>query len=136
MAVKAAGFIQKNLDKNNTLKRRYRLGESRFDAYLDDYAFLINALLILYESDFNQEWIVWAKDLQERQDKNFWVESLGAYRFAQKSEYLIKETIDFEDSARPNSNGVSLSNLLHLYALTYQEEYREKSKRLAGVPVS
>ena len=132
-ATKAAGFIRKHLDKGNTLKRRYRLGESRFDAYLDDYAYLINALLILYESDFNKEWIVWARDLQRRQDEDLWVKSLGAYRFAKKSKDRIKETIDFEDSARPNSNGVSLSNLLHLYALTYEKEYLDKSKRLAAV---
>ena len=132
-AVKAAHFIKNHLDKGSTLKRRYRLGESRFDAFLDDYAYLINAFLMLYECSFDENWIVWAKDLQRRQDENLWEDSLGAYRFAKKNEDLIKQTIDFEDSARPNSNGVSLSNLLHLHALTYQEDYQVKSKRLAAI---
>ncbi|MCY4523460.1 MAG: thioredoxin domain-containing protein [Halobacteriovoraceae bacterium] len=132
-AIAAANFIKKHLDSDGELKRRHRLGESRFPAYLDDYAYLISALLILYESDFDKKWIIWAKDLQERQNKNLWVESLGAYRFAIKNKNLIRETIEFTDNAKPNSNGVSLDNLLHLHALTYEEDYLKKSERLAGV---
>ena len=130
-ALKAAHFIKDKLDKgHHQLKRRYRGGEARFDAYLDDYAYLIEALLTLYESDFNTDWITWAQDLQKRQDKNLWVPSLGAYRFARESKDLIKETVDFNDSARPNSNAVSLLNLLRFYSFTYDDAYRDKAQLL------
>jgi uncharacterized protein YyaL (SSP411 family) len=41
-------------------------------AFVDDYAFLIRALLDLYEVTFEAKWIAWAAELQDRQDKLFW----------------------------------------------------------------
>lgn len=129
-AQKCADFIQNHLDEDNFLKRRFRDGDTRFDAYLDDYAYLIQGLIDLYESDFNDKWLKWALDLQSRQDKELWSNSDSAYKFAKGSSQLIKDNIDFHDSAIPNSNALSMLNLLKLHYFTYNAKYLEKAEEI------
>lgn len=47
--------------------------------FLDDYAFVIKGLLDLYESSLNEEWLEFAENLQDLQDKYFWDETNGGY---------------------------------------------------------
>lgn len=47
--------------------------------FADDYAYLISALLDLYEASFNEEWIKWAVELQEIQNELFWDDKHGGY---------------------------------------------------------
>lgn len=65
-AENAAKFIQTHLFDSSTgqLLRNYREGPSSVHAFADDYAFLIQGLLDLYESTFNLEWLKWAIQLQ------------------------------------------------------------------------
>jgi len=65
-AVKAATFIKKNLydDSTKTLYRIWREGRGETKGFADDYAFLIEGLIDLYEATFNEEWLHWADDLQ------------------------------------------------------------------------
>ncbi|MBT5095997.1 MAG: thioredoxin domain-containing protein [Halobacteriovoraceae bacterium] len=129
-AEKTATFIRNNLDRNSKLKRRYRAGEARFDAYLDDYAYLIEGLMNLYEASFNGKYLSWAEDLQERQDSNLWNAEQKAYAFAKSNKNLIVNTFELTDNARPNSNGTSLLNLNKLYAFTFKKKYKEKRDQL------
>jgi len=122
-AQKAAHFIKENLDIKGTLYRSSFMGNVSSKATLDDYAYLIAGLLDLYEADFDDKWIIWAKDLQSRQNQNLWSTDNKAYFFALKSPNLIAPSIEFHDNARPNSNCYSLLNLLRLYSLTYDESY-------------
>src|SRR5207247_3327885 len=80
-AQRAAGFIEKRLydPKVGTLLRRYRTGEAAIPGFVDDYAFLIQGLLDLYEADFRFEWLTWAVRLQEKQDELFWDAKSGGY---------------------------------------------------------
>ncbi len=50
-------------------------------AFVDDYAFLVRALLDLYEVTYDPGWIAWAAELQDRQDKLFWDEAEGAQKY-------------------------------------------------------
>ena len=61
------------------LKRRFRAGSADIDGYLDDYAFLIQGLLDLYEASFDVRLLSWATDLQQTQDRLFWDAKQGAY---------------------------------------------------------
>jgi len=130
-AIDAANFIKNNLDKENKLYHTYREGEVKIKGFLSDYAYLIEGLLHLYEANFDPEILKWAMDLQKRQDKFLW--SNEGYFFAPKSDDLITRSIDFADNARPNSNGVSLLNLLKLYDYTFQSDYLNKAKTLMAV---
>ncbi|GAB5588575.1 hypothetical protein Unana1_03475 [Umbelopsis nana] len=74
LAEKAALFIKKSMYKEETatLIRSYREGASNIEGFLDDYAFLIQGLLDLYESQPDDSWIEWADQLQKRQDDIFY----------------------------------------------------------------
>ncbi len=130
-AQRGAIFLRERLDHGSReLLRRYRDGEPKISAFLDDYAYLIQGLLDLYESDFDGRWISWAVDLQRRQDERLWSTSHRAYFYAENSEDRLCQTIEFGDSAEPNANGVSTLNLLRLYSLTYNEENFRRAKDL------
>ena len=67
----AAIFLRKNLydDKTSTLFKRWRQGERKIAGMADDYAFLIQGLIDLYEADFDPGWIEWALKADGRADK-------------------------------------------------------------------
>lgn len=132
-AQRAAAFIRENLFRDGRLLRRYRDGQAAFRGYLDDYAFMIQALLSLYESDFNAEWIDWARALQEVQDREFWDDDAGGYfHSAAGEEYLIVRKKELTDGATPSGNSMSALNLLRLYGLTGERTYLGRSDRTLG----
>jgi len=130
-ARKSAQFIKEKLYKNGKLARRFRESEAKFTASLDDYAYLIQGLIDLYEADFDEQWLNWANELQKKQDENFWDKGTGGYYFSEKEGSLLPgRNKRFEDNARPNSNAVSALNLLRLYNFTLAPSYREKVKTI------
>ena len=129
-AQKGARFIREKLYKSNDgLLRRYREGESRFDGCLDDYAFMIEGLLNLYQSDFDPEWLKFAEVLQKEQDRRFW-DPLGKGYFYSDSAQVIVRKKDFFDNAIPSGNSVALLNLLRLRDLTLEDNYRSRVSEL------
>jgi uncharacterized protein YyaL (SSP411 family) len=130
-AQQAAGFIKTHLYQNEKLSRRFRAGEVKHTATLDDYAYLIQGLIALYEADFDSRWIRWARELQEKQDDLFWDARAGAYFYSEKSgNFLPIRKKDFGDNARPNSNAVAALNLLKLFNFTFENSYMDKSKKV------
>ncbi|MBL6990795.1 MAG: thioredoxin domain-containing protein [Bacteriovoracaceae bacterium] len=129
-AYNALNFVKEKLDKENVLKRRYRAGESRYNAYLDDYAYLIEGLLNFYEATFDEKIFAWILDLQSRQDKNLWGSEVGLYYFNQVDHSLLQRNFELFDSARPNSNALSALNLQKLYLLTYNEKFLKKANSI------
>ncbi|MBU1076684.1 MAG: thioredoxin domain-containing protein [Spirochaetes bacterium] len=127
-AQKAAYFIKEKLYKDKSLLRRYRDGESRFKGNLDDYAYLINGLINLYEADFNEEWITWVIQLQKVQDNLFWDNKEGGYYFsAAGKKNIILRKKDLYDSANPNANAVSALNLMKLFHFSFKKDYKDKA---------
>jgi len=125
-AHETADFIKKNLYKDGKLLARYRDGEGRFPAYLDDYAYLIQGLIDLYESDFDPEVLRWAIELQKRQKELFWDHASGGYFFSDGSDAsLLVRAKEGTDGAIPNGNAVSALNLLRLNDLTLEPSFRE-----------
>jgi uncharacterized protein len=130
-AQKSAQFIKADLYENGKLARRFRDSEAKFTASLDDYAYLIQGLVDLYETDFDEQWLDWANVLQKKQDELFWDKESGGYYFSEaKGSLLPGRNKNFEDNARPNSNAVSALNLLKLYNFTLQKSYRDKAKTI------
>ncbi|MDO8644678.1 MAG: thioredoxin domain-containing protein, partial [bacterium] len=116
----AAEFIKKNLSPSGGLLRRFRDNHAAIPAFASDYAFLIHGLIELYQSDFNPDWLQWAKELQETQDKLFWDSKDGGYFFSEESaQDLIVRTKETHDGATPSGNSVSLLNLLRLNAFGF-----------------
>lgn len=134
-AHQAVKFLQKNLVKEGKLLARYREGESRFAARLEDYAYLIQALMELYQCDFQPEVLQWAEELQAWQQEKFWDQSIpqnsGAYFYTDgEDKNLLLRSKEGMDGALPNANGVSAENLLKLFALSWKPEYKDWAQQI------
>jgi len=131
-AIASAGFVEARMydPKTSTLKRRYRDGEANIDGMLEDYVFLIQGLLDLFEASFDVKWLSWAVDLQKRQDQLFWDAKTGAYfsTAADAADVLVRAKEDY-DGAEPSPNSVAAMNLLRQWQMTDRRELRDKADR-------
>lgn len=130
-AQQAADFVQSQLYKEGRLLRRYRDGESRYEADAGDYASMIHGLLTLYQTDFDPRWWNWAVDLQKRFDADFWDDKQAGYFFASAAaDGLINRKKDREDGALPSSNSLAALNLLQFFGLSGELAYRDRADKL------
>jgi len=130
-AKQAADFLKKNLWMEGKLLARYRDGEARFEARLEDYAFLIQALLEIYACEFDPQVLRWALQLQAEQDRKFWDENHGAYFYTDGQDAsLLVRSKEGMDNALPNANGVSALNLLKLSDLMADPEPRVRAEKI------
>ncbi len=133
-AQKAALFVIKTLWDGKVLKRRYRDGDVRYTGSLDDYAFVIQGLLDLYETDFNPYWLEIVQNMQVRVDEYFWDVSQGGYFSTDSSDgTLLARMKEIYDGALPSGNSVEALNLLRLHAFTGNSDYEKKSEKLFQV---
>ncbi len=131
-AERAARFIEEHLSKDGILLRRWRDGDGRFAGTLEDYSFLIYGLTYLYESDFNEAWLVFAKELQAKQDALFWDSTAGGYFMTEANDpHILVRKKEFHDGALPSGNSISLLNLQRLFGFFYEEGVREKIEKLS-----
>ncbi len=130
-AAQAARFVLSRLRLEGRLLRSYREGRARHNGYLDDYAFLIRALLDLYETTWEPEWLVEALRLQERLDRHYWDgEGGGYYMTSDDHETLIAREKPAYDGAEPSGNSIALENLLRLHELTTDDRFRQRADAL------
>ena len=126
----AALFLKKTLWQNGSLLRTYRLGAGTIPGFAEDYAFLVQGLLDLFEADFDLAWLGWAVDLQLAQDERFWDSERGAYFSSPAADPSILVRLkDDNDGAEPSSNSVSVRNLLRLFELTGRVEFHRKAEQ-------
>ncbi len=125
-AQRAAAFVRGNLYQESTgrLLRRYRDGDAAIDAYVDDYAYLVQGLLDLYEAGFDPEIYEWAVTLQEKQQDLFYDHEAGGYYTTTGTDpsVLLRMKEDY-DGAEPSPNSISVLNLLRLAQMTGDERY-------------
>ena len=126
-AKKTTDWIQQNLWKEGHLMRRYREGDARFSAGLDDYAFLIRALLTLFEVGAGSSYLHWAIELTDILERDFKVEN-GAFYQMQEDKHLLIRKCEFYDGAEPSGNAVHCENLLRLYQLTQEQKYLSQAE--------
>jgi hypothetical protein len=117
IATRAAKFLRTNLyeEKSKLLYRNYRGGRSDIQGFADDYAFVVQGLLDLYEASFDVEWLKFAVQLQETQDRLFFDEKNGGYfSTSGKDESVFLRMKDDNDGAEPAASSVAALNLLRL----------------------
>ena len=126
-AEKAALFVLSRMrDKQRRLQRTYRGGKTKLSAYLDDYAFLVEGILAIYEATNDEKWLNAAVRLTDQQIDLFWDKTGKGFFFTDRHhEVLIARTKNANDSAIPSGNGVSVRNLIRLASLTGQQKYRK-----------
>ncbi|MGN7985761.1 thioredoxin domain-containing protein [Pedobacter sp. 22226] len=132
----AASFILNHLkSEKGGLYRNYKNGKASITGFLDDYAFLTEALIALYEYDFDEKWLEEAKLLTDYVIANFTdPDSPMFFYTSAESEDLIARKHEVMDNVIPASNSVMAQNLKKLGVLFDIEEYAEKaSAMLAAV---
>jgi hypothetical protein len=131
MASRAADFVLKNLrTPEGRLQRSYAGGQAHLNAYLDDYAFLVDGLLALHEATGEVRWLSAADDLTKMQIKLFWDAEQGGFFFTSDDhEQLLARSKDPVDSAQPSGNAVTASNLVYLGRAVERPEYLDRAEK-------
>ena len=129
-AERAASFLLANLrDAQGRLLHVSTSGHAKLNAYLDDYAFLIDGLLALHHATDDPKWLKAAKQLQDDQLRLFLDETNGGFYFtSHHHEELLARTKNSYDGVLPAGNSVSARNLIKLAKLTGIEAYRDEGR--------
>ena len=131
VAVGNANFLLRALKKDGRLLRTHKDGESKLNAYLEDYAYLADGLLALYEATFDIRWFEEAHALVKTMIEQFWDDEDGGFFFTSSDhEALIARTKDWYDNAIPGGNSVAAHLLLRLSLLTGEASYRQKAEQI------
>ncbi|MCI0412302.1 thioredoxin domain-containing protein [bacterium] len=131
-AESAAQFILDKLydPERKDLLHRYRDGEARFDAHLDDYAFFVQGLLDLYESTFEIRWLKTAISLTEDQNRLFYDSANGGfYDISGTDKSILIRTKEWYDGAEPTGNSIAILNLLRLAQMTGNQKYQSMAEQ-------
>ncbi|CAG0905768.1 unnamed protein product, partial [Cyprideis torosa] len=139
-AVRAAMFVKEHLysELDNTLLRSgYRDGERvvhvghPVPGFLDDYAFLIQGLLDVYELTFDSSWLAWAEKLQDKQNELFWDgERCCFYETSDHDASILLRIADAQDGAEPSGNSMSVRSLLRLTQFLHRDDFKQQAEKL------
>ncbi|MGD2031713.1 MAG: thioredoxin domain-containing protein [Gammaproteobacteria bacterium] len=129
-AVHAAEFVRTRLWAEGRLKASWKDGRARFSAYLDDYAFMLDAIIELLQHEWRQEWLTFATGLADGLLEHFEDRTRGGFYFtADDSESLIHRPRPLADEALPSGNGVAAQSLARLGYLVGDTRYLTAAER-------
>jgi len=126
----AIDFLHQNLWQDGRLFASFKHGEARLNAYLDDYAFLLDALLESMQASFRERDMAWAQELADALLANFEDAEQGGFFFTSHDhEALINRPKSGYDNATPSGNGVAAFALQRLGHLLGEARYLDASAR-------
>lgn len=130
-AKKAQRFLENTMmDESFRLKLRWREGESAHAGQLDDYAFYAFALLELYQSTYEVDYLRQAIEISKQMLEQFWDEGQGGFfLYSKDSEQLISRPKEIYDGAIPAGNSVAAVVVESLAKLTGDIRWQEISDR-------
>jgi uncharacterized protein YyaL (SSP411 family) len=129
-ATRAAEFIQRELydEKAGVLYRSWREARGNIQGFAEDYAFLIQGLLDLYEAGFDIRWLQWAERLQVAMDRLFEDAARGGYFNSRADDpNVIVRLKEDHDGAEPSANSIAAANLLRLDVMLGLPGARERA---------
>jgi uncharacterized protein len=128
-AVACAEFVWRDLrDERGRLLRTYKDGRAHLAAYLEDYAYLVEALVTLYESTFDVRWFDAARETADLMIELFADDNRGGFfTTAHDHEELVVRRKDLDDHPIPSGNSAAAYGLLRLAALTGEPEYERRA---------
>jgi uncharacterized protein YyaL (SSP411 family) len=129
-AGRAAGFILERMRRGDgRLLHTFKDGQAKLDAYLDDYAHLVDSLTRLYEATGEPRWIESALELAHLMIHEFGDPEQGGFFFTgNRHEALIARQKDSYDNATPSGNGMAATALVRLGALTGKDELTQAGR--------
>jgi len=129
-AQRAADYILREMRVDSRLQRLSLDGRVSGTAFLEDYAFLIQALLDLYEADPNERWLREALALQSVLDTHYGDPGGGYYRSANDGDALLAREKPARDGALPSGNSIAALNLLRLAEFTSDDAHNDAAMLL------
>ena len=121
-----AEFVYRTMRRDSgRLLRTWKAGsDPKYNAYLEDYAYLADGLLALYEATFEARWLDWARELAELMLTHFRdTKNGGFFDTSDDHEQLIHRPKDLQDNAVPSGNSMAASVFTRLSLLTGNGEY-------------
>ncbi len=133
-AIKNAEFLKKTfLQDDFRLNRNYKGKESVINAFLDDYALLIEAYINLYQVSFDESWLYLSKDLMDYAIEYFHDEESGMFFYtSDRDKALVARKMELADNVIPGSNSTMATNLYYLSLYFYDQKYGEMSRQMVN----
>jgi uncharacterized protein YyaL (SSP411 family) len=131
-AERAARFLldRMSLPDGRLYRTTFAGAAPKLNAYLEDYAYFIDALITLYEATFDTTWLREARRLTDVMIAQFWDDREGGFFYtAREHEELLTRSKEQHDNATPAGNSVAALALLRLAELTGQQAYRQKAEQ-------
>lgn len=131
-AKNAMNFILQNMQKENgSFWHTYKNGEAKINAYLDDYASLISALIRLSEVGAGNEYLYKANEITHFVINKFHDQDSGMFFFtSEDNDILVSRKIEIYDNVIPSSNSIMAKNLYKLSVLFENETYLKMSEQM------
>jgi uncharacterized protein YyaL (SSP411 family) len=124
----AAFVLESMRGADGRLLRTWKDGEAKLNGYLEDHAYLVEALISLYEATFEPRWFAAARELADFTIAHFAdAERGGFFETADYHERLLTRRKDLEDNPIPSGNASAAYGLLRLAALTGEHSYEERA---------
>ncbi len=126
------------IDEGPALYHTYKEGQAQYEAFLDDYAFLIEALLEVYGITFEDKYLELAATYTELVNDRFLDTGSGYFFYTSEAQTdILLRRKELYDSALPSGNSTMVLNLLRLGLLLGREDYRKQAlQMLAGMEAS
>jgi uncharacterized protein YyaL (SSP411 family) len=124
-----AEFLLSELrDGDGRLLRTWKDGHAALPAYLEDHAYLLQALLVLYEATFEERWYLEARALADTMIERFGDPQRGGfYTTASDAPFLVTRRKDLDDAPIPSGNSAAALGLLRLARLSGESEYERQA---------
>ncbi|HSQ17749.1 MAG TPA: thioredoxin domain-containing protein [Anaerolineales bacterium] len=130
LAMRNGRFLLENLYQDGHLLRSWRNGQARHNAYLEDYASLILALLSLYQVNPNLTWFTSAARLADEMVDRYQDSTGGFFDTSADHELLLIRPKDLQDNATPSGNALAAMALLQLSAYTGNTRWHDHAEQM------
>jgi uncharacterized protein YyaL (SSP411 family) len=130
-AVSGLDFLLGSMREGDRLRRSYKDGTARIDAFLEDYGGVGNAILSVYEATLEPRWLKEAAWITERVVDLFWDDNDGIFHDGPKDgEVLTVRARDLMDNATPSGNSLAVELLIRSAHLFGEEHHRDIANRV------
>jgi len=131
VGLSATNFYQAEFEEHGVLNRVFKDGTSKLNAYLDDYAYLTNAIVDMFEITGELKHLEFAIKLSDYLVEHFWDEKNSSFFFtADNHEKLIIRPKSNYDLSMPSGNSVAANAFLRLYHITQEEKFHKITQKI------
>ena len=131
VALSATNFYQSKFEEYGLLHRVFKDGKSKLGAYLDDYAYLVNAVIDVFEITGDARHLEFAKKLSNYLVEHFWDDKNSSFFFtADNHEKLIIRPKSNYDLSMPSGNSVAANASLRLFHITQEEQFHKITEKI------